>query len=254
MPALSRYRQQRNLSVFFNGIFLLLIMLQSIYISHQAIREVSSTRTKLDFVQSRQSQCRRFQPVAVGKASKTDEYTDSSSQPPSTPSQIFPVWNKPFPCISWEGRMKRTETKEGPLYLKEIKTGSSTLAGVTIQIARNVAQRLPPNNYIMCRARFQHLQARKFEFRNHDQSFLWTVLRDPTPRLVSKFFHFGVSRQGLAPTALEDYYRTYDNWIMDHAHYLKTMTLRDINPREIGMYENYTQTIMNDFDFVGTTG
>jgi hypothetical protein len=57
----------------------------------------------------------------------------------------------------------------------------------------------------------------------------------------------------LAPTALEAYYRAYDNWILDHAYYLKTMTLRDINPREIGMYDNYTQTILNDFDFVGTT-
>lgn len=150
--------------------------------------------------------------------------------------------------------MKRTETTEGFLYLKEFKTGSSTLAGVTIRIARNMAARLKRTDE-MCRARFHHLRARKFERRNRTHSFLWTVVRSPTPRLLSKFYHFAVSREGVPATAveLEQYYRAYENWILDHAYYLKTMTLRDINAREVGFYGNYTEMILNDFDFIGTT-
>ena len=169
------------------------------------------------------------------------------------PQRIFPKWTRPFPCAAWEGSFKRGETTEGFLYLKEIKTGSSTMAGITMRIARNVANR---SGYAeACRSRFVHNRARKYERRLRDRSFLWTVLRSPTHRLWSKFFHFGVSRDGIVPSAanLRAYLEGYSVWIVDHAYYLKTMTLRDINPRDVSKYRNYTQMLLDDYDFIGVS-
>ena len=170
------------------------------------------------------------------------------------PSRVFPKWTRPFPCAEWEGSYRRTATTEGFLYLKEIKTGSSTLAGVTMRIARNMARRLHRESE-MCRSRFFHGRARRYEHRLPNQSFLWTVLREPTARLLSKFFHFAVSRQDVTPNAaqMEAFFRGYRVWIVDHAYYLKTMTLRDINPREIALYPNFTHTLLHDYDFIGIT-
>lgn len=49
--------------------------------------------------------------------------------------------------------------------------------------------------------RFDHnLASHLFPQRKRERSFLWTIARDPTNRIVSLFFHFKVSRHKLEPS------------------------------------------------------
>jgi hypothetical protein len=179
-----------------------------------------------------------------------DEYTG--------PQRTFPIYPHSFPCADWEGAHSRSPTAEGFLYMKEMKTGSSTLAGVTLRIARNMAKRLQKFNatdFPMCRARFFHMRARKFQNRLRQKSFLWSILREPNARMLSKFFHFAVSRTNVVPTATElsAYYHTYDIWIYDQAYYLKSLAVQEVKPRNPETYVNATQTVLDDYDFIGIT-
>ena len=63
--------------------------------------------------------------------------------------RAFAKWSNDtdFPCVPpddkwWHPLVLRSPAHEGILFVKEMKTGSSTMAGVTIRIARNVARRL----------------------------------------------------------------------------------------------------------------
>ena len=173
------------------------------------------------------------------------------------PQRTFPIYPYPFPCVEWEGSHSRRPTNQGFLYIKEMKTASSTLAGVTLRIARNVAKRRrnDTNNLTMCRARFFHMRARKFQFRLRNQSFLWSMVREPNARMLSKFFHFAVSRKHIMPTAQElaAYYASYDVWIYDQAYYLKSLSIQEVFPRNPETYVNATQSILDDYDFIGIT-
>jgi hypothetical protein len=97
---------------------------------------------------------------------------------------------------------------------------SSTAASVHLRIARNLAWRLQRTKvntrlkrvtdhgddndtqkqlFDICRTRHLHgwANARMYHFgsRNRTASFLWSMVRDPTPRYISEFFHFEVSRK-----------------------------------------------------------
>ena len=78
--------------------------------------------------------------------------------------------------------------------MKEMKTGSSTAAGVAIRISMIMAQRLR-RGYEICKARFDHTYAFQMKFgeRDRKKSFLWTIIREPNNRASSQFFHFQVS-------------------------------------------------------------
>ena len=75
-----------------------------------------------------------------------------------------------------------------------MKVGGSTVAGVNTRIASRLGQRLLPGNNSWCNARWDHSSAyhMKYGRRIRSESFLWTVLREPTRRAVSQFFHFKV--------------------------------------------------------------
>jgi hypothetical protein len=82
------------------------------------------------------------------------------------------------------------------------------------------------------------------------------MLRDPNERMLSKFFHFAVSRESYAPTVndFDKYYHTYDNWIYDQAYYLKTLGLTEnVHPRDPEYYVNNTVETLEGFDFIGVT-
>ena len=129
------------------------------------------------------------------------------------------VWENrtSFPCHPGESNWgaKSTQnipTTKGLLYTKPIKSASSTLSGVAIQTARNVAQRLSSssnnNNFIateQCLVRFNHDQSRtsahtfQYANRSRTESYLWTFIREPTERSISHFFFRRVSREKVEP-------------------------------------------------------
>jgi len=126
------------------------------------------------------------------------------------PQRIFLPWNysnHPFPCFPAEAEwdkpsVARSPTRTGLLFLRNMKTGSSTLGGVTIRIARNMARRAA-SSFPMCKVRFDHTPASILQYgkRDKEKSYLFSFLREPTERAVSEFFHFGVSRLKFEPSA-----------------------------------------------------
>lgn len=171
--------------------------------------------------------------------------------------RAFP--RKPVPCIVppddrwWNPHVLRTPAHEGLLFVKEMKTGSSTMAGVTIRIARNVARRLYNGKYRLCKLRFDHSSALKQEYgkRIKEKSFLFTIIREPTSRAISQFFHFHVSREKVEPTDKE-----FKKHLLRYP-YMDNYYLRDLSTGLFIPGRNDTVTavnnILSDYDFIGIT-
>ena len=193
-------------------------------------------------------------------------------------ARAFPPWPEdlPIPCgqanpaTCWKPEVTRAPTKVGILFAKEMKTGSSTVSGVVLRIARNIAKR--KNQSFMCNCRFDHFPAKEMRFidRNPNKSFLFTVIRNPQTRLTSQFFHFHVSRNKVEPSDenFEDYITS--NMYM-HDYYLIDLGLipSDVkNLRTLHRETNHTELdtqsirtlrlklandIMRGYDFIGIT-
>jgi len=207
-------------------------------------------------------------------------------------ARAFRKWKNTYPehvglpCYQPESNMlegmrpKPKWTRNGFLYLKLFKTGSSTSAGINLRIARNVAQRLESSNknkngtdyrtaaeinvggrenkkVKMCKARFDHVAAsRYYGQRKPQQSFLWTVLRDPDTRAVSQFFHFEVSRGQIEPS--DENFRRY---LHGPSRY-EVMEIEDLYLRWLSLVEykvnstveksvDVANGIVQDYDFIG---
>ena len=113
-------------------------------------------------------------------------------------ARAFDPWpiDRPLPCVEPESNwflpdVQRSPAHEGFLFVKELKTGGSSAAGINLRIARNVAKR-EGHNFDLCKVRNDHATAQKQDYRKRDKSksYLWTIIRDPTKRAVSQFFHF----------------------------------------------------------------
>jgi hypothetical protein len=90
-------------------------------------------------------------------------------------------WNQPLPCLEPDEAMKgkfgfRAPAMSGFLFLKLVKVGGSTATGVTMRIAKHVAERRNETFWI-CRGHWDHSYAFKMlEHRDRSQSFTWTLL------------------------------------------------------------------------------
>jgi hypothetical protein len=119
----------------------------------------------------------------------------------------FDSWplDLPLPCLkpTDERTAKRPITPamahNGFLFMKLMKTGGSTAAGMNIRIMREAAkQSAVGESHLYCQGRFEHCWGHEMlEGRGLASSFAWTVIRDPTKRAVSQFYHFQVSREGV---------------------------------------------------------
>ena len=173
------------------------------------------------------------------------------------------VWNKPVPCFQPDAAMKgrngyRQPANDGILFIKTIKTGSSTATGITMRIAKHTAERNKEKFWI-CRGRWDHNFAfRMLENRDRSRSFTWTVIRDPTKRATSDFFHFAVSREGQPSSDA-----SFQQYVLEKNHmknlYLRMLSLTKI-PRVAAnsQYDSSTATalinqIIADYDFIGVT-
>ena len=180
----------------------------------------------------------------------------SNAQNYDGPQTIWNPWRFNFPCFEAESnwnsvRAQRSPTDRGLLFVREMKTGSSTLAGVLLRIAHGHSRNVTVNRMASntpCRLRIDHGSARKMEYnrRIKTESFLLSLLRDPTKRAISHFFHFEVSEKKIDPTdnnfqnffkdnfqTLSNYYikdlsMTEDDWVVDETE-LNSNTNDDIN-------------------------
>lgn len=159
----------------------------------------------------------------------------SNGKPPNPHGSLmttFKTWNYDkhnFPCFPAETEwyrksVGRSPTREGIMFVRNMKTGSSTVGGITIRIARSQAKKEKGMTWgtkvPMCKTRFDHTSAKEYEFEKRDKnrSFLFSFVRDPTKRLVSQFFHFGASREKIEPTDenFQDYItsRTIEKYVL----------------------------------------
>ena len=89
----------------------------------------------------------------------------------------------------------------GLIYIKSYKTASSTLEGICLSIAHNIARRHYNNSTTPC----IHYNRHEFADKRHHQrrgnpSILYSFVRKPDNRDLSHVFHFEVGRKDMEPT------------------------------------------------------
>lgn len=176
----------------------------------------------------------------------------------------FEPWPHPsLPCFqpdeNWD-KVSETPAHRGFLFVKPYKTGSSTTSGINLRIARNVAARQQGKiNYDICKARFDHgpwmYPGRLlFKNRNRAQSFLWTVIREPTRRAISQFFHMRVSRNKVEPRDAE-----FKHFLMNQTklymtdYYIHTLHTQTKFSRHREDPVAAANAILEEYDFIGIT-
>jgi hypothetical protein len=242
-------------------------------------------------VTSKQKYKPKRPPIKITSSSPTSPfYTDPKSGQPipyDGPARAFPKFvttDRPYPCgalmdNSPKGFTTRTPSDEGLLYIKEMETGSTILAG----IAARIAQRMTPptsSTNSTCTVRLVPARARKFASRDRDRSFLWTFVREPVDRLVHKYYHYATHRRSwvkmkpaaaAATSALSsaapppaipaDITRDMISYILnmeniDYGYYLKSLSLshdRRVNTYRTDLYEQYTRDLLDSYDFLGVS-
>ena len=148
----------------------------------------------------------------------------------------------------------RTPSKRGLLMIRNMKTGSSTLGGVAIRIARAMKRKTKPQLPAeMCKVRWDHTPAFQLKFgeRIYDESFLFSFVREPTKRAMSEFFHFGVSRFKLEPS-YENFKQYFRERVFLSNYFLWDMSLNGFN-NEVKNKTKVVQEIMEGYDFIGVT-
>jgi hypothetical protein len=80
--------------------------------------------------------------------------------------------------------------------VKVPKAASSTAAGVTLRIQQEMMNRTERH----CHVEYDHRLASSYAKVNTRESFLWTSIRDPTQRALSRVFFTQVSFKGQEPT------------------------------------------------------
>jgi hypothetical protein len=186
------------------------------------------------------------------------------------PQTTYLPWpeDRPFPCFEAEKNWKhisvtRSPTKEGFLYTRETKTGSSTMTGVLLRIAYRKAREMLGNADRPCKNRIDHSPARALEYgkRDREKSFLISMLREPTKRAISAYFHFRVSRQKEDPIDknFQNYFRIWTDkrsniTIKDpfSNYYTMDLTVHDID-LENGNHTKIVQDILESYDFIAIT-
>jgi hypothetical protein len=177
-------------------------------------------------------------------------------------ARVFGLWNASrdaLPCYEPELDWKKAQNQPsstGFLFVKPYKTGSSTAAGVNLRIARNVARRLnatASRKITICKARSNHAKASKsFVHRDRTRSFMWTIIREPSSRVVSQYFHFYISRKKIRPTdaAFEHYLR---KGTFTGNHYLSHLSPARYIPSHVNDTAAFINNILDAHDFVGVT-
>jgi hypothetical protein len=223
-------------------------------------------------------------------------------------ARAFEKWKSPHgvPCFPPTSYNKKNRER-GLLFLKLHKVGSSTAAGVNALIARNVARRrrrtrseaqlvlLLKNNTTRaiatrsvttspsasqkidfdgsCDAQLAHATAKTLcPRRDKRKSYLWSIVRDPTSRVLSRFFHTKISLNKREPTdeaAIHFFCHEGDHYMSRLSTVAmksaigssqnssnNTRTKNNKNPKMMLSDHDrvkYANLIMKEYDFIGVT-
>ncbi|KAI2498989.1 sulfotransferase family [Fragilaria crotonensis] len=141
------------------------------------------------------------------------------------PSREFTKFEHAFPCFRGEKKlMLMTPAKEGILFQRPTKTGSTTMTGIVLRLVHNRGQKV---GFEKCKHRSIHGSGRLFKFgqRNKTRSFLFSIIRHPQARALSQIFHFEVTVGRHEPTDEFVMQKLLQNY--NHMHYLNDLRVRD---------------------------
>jgi uncharacterized membrane protein YecN with MAPEG domain len=159
------------------------------------------------------------------------------------PSTVWKVYPHKFPCVDGaaEPHMATTPAHEGILFQRPVKTGSTTITSIILRLIK----RYSTTGMDRCKYRAMHATSRHLEFgqRNPEKSYLLSVVRDPTLKAISRFFHFDVSIGQKVPTD------AYFQMIMGRAYNQNDLTFQLITRSTARPLINATQTVQ---DILGT--
>jgi Sulfotransferase family len=182
--------------------------------------------------------------------------------------------------------MSTEPAHRGFLFHRPHKVGSTTMVGIILRLVHNKAkqqqqqqllQQLPHTTMTMqkredndsddlktCLHRAMHGSVLDFEYHQRDNthSFLFSLLRHPTQRAISEFFHFRVATLGQEPTDHNflKFLKARKNGLRNY--YLNDMTMNkefldNNSTTSRGHVSNLTTTmvqdILNSFDFIAVT-
>lgn len=161
----------------------------------------------------------------------------------SMAARAFPVWNRSAVPYNW--CHKEEGPRSGILFVKVNKCASSTGSGATMRLADTLGRRLQTG--ASCFSREQHgwasAELQQYISRDADRSVLWTIIRHPATRVMSGFFFFEVSRNGVNATEQKilDFVgkRKYKTYMLDYVR-LKKSTNR----------EEEIQHVIHSYDFI----
>jgi Sulfotransferase family len=168
-------------------------------------------------------------------------------------ARAFEPWTNEVRCFRKEDD-SNPQIERGMMFLKTMKTGSTTAMGIQMKIAQNEAQRANSTAEQPCDSVHKHQFAfRGFPNRDRKKSFLWSIVRDPTSRLVSYLFFHYVSRLKNEPydQGFIDFIRGSDS-SAKYDHYMKWMSLTEYKPGESDPVQHANQ-ILADYDFIAIT-
>jgi hypothetical protein len=172
----------------------------------------------------------------------------------------FKPWSYEIPCPEagkswWRPKIQYSQMEHGLLFHSPYKTGSTTAIGVHLRLAKRLAQR---RNMTMCNVRYRHVWGNTIMAEDYDprKVFMWTVLRDPTTRVVSQFFYHLSEKSKEEPT--DEVFRTYLNKSMlepslIHHHYLGQISLTSINYNDPSNYTAQANQMFHDMNFIAVT-
>ena len=137
----------------------------------------------------------------VNKKALVVHDTQQQQRPRSNIYRKWPMFNHPFPCYRGPIQLMSTEpARKGILFQRPMKVGSTTMVGIILRLAHTKSRWMDRN--IKCEHRTNHGTALSYDYGHRDpsKSFLLGLVRDPTKRAISEFFHFAVSANDMSPT------------------------------------------------------
>lgn len=199
--------------------------------------------------------------TSITKQPYKETHGDESMVGSDDPSVIFPrIWrswplNLPLPCFEPDKDMfttavQSTQSRIGFLYVRPLKTGSSSMNGSVIRAAQQIAKR-GNHSFPICKVRIFHGFASTYGYaqRDKEKSFLYSSLRDPSNRAVSRFFFARVSRQKTQAT--DQNFISYVKATFQSS-YLKTLSLMPYQDTPEHYQKDIHYTLQN-YDFIAIT-
>ena len=115
------------------------------------------------------------------------------------PSRVWTKFDGEW-CVKGEKKlMTMNPAHEGLLFQRPMKVGSTTMVGVVLRLAHTYSPWMMPDKRLWkshkCKHRSMHGSGLSMEYdkRDKSKSFLFSLIREPTKRAISEFFHFSYS-------------------------------------------------------------